>query len=124
MARAFVRVVPMLVVMATIFYLSHQPGDTLHMPQFWCADKVFHAIAYGALAMSILLAGQPVSAGNSRLAVGGAVVGVCLVYGILDEFHQSFIPRRDASVFDVLADVIGALLVVVGWSFFLKKGRA
>jgi VanZ family protein len=38
---------------------------------------------------------------------------VCLLvglYGITDEFHQSFIPGRTADALDVAADVAGGLL--------------
>ena len=31
-----------------------------------------------------------------------------LVYGITDEIHQSFVPMRDASAFDIFADGLGS----------------
>ena len=40
---------------------------------------------------------------------------VALVYGILDEFHQSNIKGRSSEVNDVIADVFGAVLVVLFW---------
>ncbi len=33
-------------------------------------------------------------------------------YGILDELHQSSVPGRDPSLYDVLADVLGAALAL------------
>jgi VanZ family protein len=30
------------------------------------------------------------------------------IYGITDEIHQSFVPMRDTSVFDVFADGLGS----------------
>jgi VanZ family protein len=47
---------------------------------------------------------------RALLAVAGT-----LLYGILDEVHQSHVPNRVASVSDVLADAVGAVLVVVIW---------
>jgi len=41
------------------------------------------------------------------------VVLVATLYGMSDEWHQSFVHGRDASGFDVLADAAGALLVSV-----------
>ena len=46
-----------------------------------------------------------------RVFLIAAVVGLC--YGISDEVHQSFVPGREASVFDVLADGVGS--VVGAW---------
>ena len=31
------------------------------------------------------------------------------IYGIIDEFHQSFTPGRDATISDWIADTLGAL---------------
>lgn len=33
-------------------------------------------------------------------------------YGLLDELHQSYVPGRDPSLYDVLADVLGAALAL------------
>jgi VanZ family protein len=34
----------------------------------------------------------------------------CAIFAIGDEFHQSFVPSRTASTFDVLIDICGALI--------------
>jgi VanZ family protein len=38
---------------------------------------------------------------------------LCLLYGMSDEFHQSFVPDRTPSVLDVAADTIGACIGIV-----------
>jgi VanZ family protein len=39
-----------------------------------------------------------------------------VVYGVLDEYHQKFVPGRTADVYDLLADTGGALLfIAVAW---------
>jgi len=88
-----------------IAWLSHQPrldvvGDS--------PDWLLHAVEYGLLG---LLMGRGVA--RSRWGGGGpgagfAVVGLCAILGALDEYHQSFIPGRDASARDVLFDAAGA----------------
>lgn len=40
-------------------------------------------------------------------------IGITTLYGVIDEFHQSFVPGRDTSIFDVLADFAGATLAVL-----------
>ena len=42
----------------------------------------------------------------------GAVTVIAVVYGAIDELHQSFVPGRDVSFLDWIADSVGALLVV------------
>ncbi len=41
------------------------------------------------------------------------VLTVTILYGISDEFHQSFVPGRQPSWYDVLADGLGGLLGVL-----------
>ncbi|WP_349237093.1 VanZ family protein [Bacillus sp. REN3] len=36
-------------------------------------------------------------------------MGVSILYGLLDEVHQSFVPYRSATVIDFVKDVIGVL---------------
>ena len=35
---------------------------------------------------------------------------ISIIYGILDEFHQFFVPGRHFSIFDILLDTAGILL--------------
>ena len=104
------RIVPVLLVMGTIFFLSHQYGDTLspYLPAFPGADKICHLAIYGLLAMTVLWClgpGKQVSLVKMALKT----VIFCLAYGMSDEFHQSFIPQRSVSALDLLADLAGAL---------------
>ena len=36
-----------------------------------------------------------------------------VVYALLDEYHQSFVPSRTASIFDSLIDMAGGLTVLI-----------
>jgi VanZ family protein len=113
----WLRMVPMILVMGTIFLLSHQPGDTLDLGQIPGSDKLAHLVVYGVLAATVLFAHQPGirKSRPRRVAVSAALV--CLVYGVADEWHQSFIPGRFVSVGDVVADVSGAILVAIAWYY-------
>ncbi len=112
----------MLIVMGTIFLLSHQPGDSSYMPSFIPGfDKVAHMIVYGVLAATILYAFEPAINNERTLALFLVTVTICILYGIGDEFHQSFIPGRFASTADLAADTLGAIAACAVWFFWKRK---
>ena len=113
--KIYARFIPMVCIMGIIFYLSHQPGDFAPLPPFAGLDKLLHVIAYSSLAGAFLYGLQPFSNISNRFIIVFVVVFFCIFYGISDEFHQSFIPGRFSSIWDVLADGLGALLVVGWW---------
>jgi VanZ family protein len=114
----------MLTIMGMIIYLSHQPGDTLRLwPDFFGFDKLLHLIAYGCLAGTFLYGLHPFAHTPNRAVAAIIVVLFCLLFAIGDEFHQSFIPGRFVSGWDVAADTFGAVLVVARW-FRHKAGKA
>jgi len=93
---------------ALIFYLSSQPS--IDMPALFPGqDKLFHLIAFGTLGFLTTGTLQLLPEGYPTRQVWLVTLTVML-YGILDEFHQYFVPGRSADVYDVLADAIGALL--------------
>ena len=92
------------------FIVSHQPVVVI---PFGAPDYVAHAINYGVLSVLLLWA---LAEGQWRAMtpplIAGAVV-LAVVLGIGDEFHQSFIPGREATVRDVIADAAGASAAAV-----------
>jgi hypothetical protein len=102
--------------MAFIFWLSSRsdlPSATL----FWGQDKVAHAVLFGILGLLYARSLGPWRGGLSRREI---FLVTCMVagYGLLDEWHQSFIPGRDASVADLAADALGGFTA----SAVLRKG--
>jgi len=103
--------------MALIFFLSSQEKlpTTAGMPPD-IAAIAGHFVAYSVLAIF------------TRVAIGGLqpgrradVIAIALatLYGISDEFHQSFVPGRDSSVFDVAIDLLGASAGVIALNLIL-----
>lgn len=104
----------MVLIMGTIFFLSHQDGDTLHLPAFPGADKLAHMLAYGALAITFFwYFGKNGTVRMQYTAI--LTVILCMVYGVTDEFHQSFVPLRSVSGYDVVADTAGAAAIALAW---------
>lgn len=46
-----------------------------------------------------------------------------VIYALLDEFHQSFVPSRTASVYDSAIDVGGGLMVLLIFKFYDRASR-
>ncbi|MCK5307612.1 MAG: VanZ family protein [Zetaproteobacteria bacterium] len=95
---------------AVIFFLSHQ--STLPMPlAFPHQDKLSHLLAYAVMAV---LAWHTFSHHlSSCRAVALVTVVFCSLYGMSDEFHQSFVAGRNSEVADWLADTLGAAIATV-----------
>jgi len=103
---------PVALLLAYEFYLSSQsvlPMPHIQIPQL---DKVLHAGYYGLMGGCLVRAAR-FGEGWSRRRTFWTVVLSALVYGILDEFHQSFVPMRDVEVGDVLADTFGGLMAAL-----------
>ena len=110
-----IRIVPVLLLMGTIFFLSHQPGMQLQLPYVFGLDKLAHGVAYATLAATMLYAAPRNTLLLQPWRVGALIVFFCLLYGMTDEYHQSFIPGRVPSFGDIIADVTGAGLLVFLW---------
>lgn len=114
----------MLFIMGMLFSLSNQPGDALILPDFPNVDKYVHACVYALLACSALFALSPRFRCQFPYRAGFLVVLFSLLYGLTDEFHQSFVPMRSVSGFDLLADGVGAFIAVVIWLISRKSTSA
>ena len=82
------------------------------MPQ-QVSDVSLHSLAYFGLTLLLIraLAGNQWSGVTvSTLAVAWAIAAA---YGVSDEWHQSFVPNRQADVRDVIANAIGALAAAI-----------
>lgn len=101
---------------ALIFVASAVPGAALAGGPTWGADKIVHALEYavlGALVTRALLAAPGLA------PIAAAVIGAALavLYGVSDEWHQSFVAGRFSSRADLVADALGSILGagVVWW---------
>jgi VanZ family protein len=117
------RFVPLVGVMALIFGLSHIPGQSMPESALFGHDKFWHALAFATLAASALWAWLPRLKRAPRPTLS-AILFFCLLYGISDELHQSFIPGRSPSLADIGADFLGAALIIGLCGVHYSKKRA
>jgi VanZ family protein len=103
---------PVLLWMAVIFLFSSQPysGDVtrrflgeFNLP----VRKLAHASEYAVL---FFLANRAIQATGGKFArqANWLALSLCFFYALSDEWHQSFVPGRSASLFDALIDTLGA----------------
>ncbi len=85
-------------------------------------DEAAHSLGY--LIFSLTLVWGWTSGFRKELSASSALllwIGAVL-YGISDEFHQSFVSGRTPSMADLLADAAGALAAISG-SWLLLRPR-
>jgi VanZ family protein len=84
--------------------------------------KSAHMVAYGVLASLYLWALRHHFGRMGMLCVVSVVAS--LLYGISDEYHQTFVPGREGRVFDVGIDTVGACAaMVVDWWLVRRRRR-
>ena len=103
--------------MAGITYLSHQPR--LPVPGMF-PDWLLHGIEYAGLAI-LLTRAYVARRGHVTFRTVVMVVATAVAFGCLDESHQRFVPGREPSVSDILADGAGALLIAGGAHALWRK---
>jgi VanZ family protein len=91
----------------------------------YAVRKAGHVTEYFIL---MLLAVRAIRFGRMRLERRSLALALpfCALYAAGDEFHQSFVAGRSASIVDVGIDIIGALLgmALIGvWSRFKSRER-
>lgn len=94
---------------AVLFFLSEweSPGIELIAVH----DSVVHFLLYAALGFTLAWARM-----RGARYHHGVFVALGIALGMMDEFHQSFVPGRTPALSDVVADAAG---VVMGYALFI-----
>jgi len=73
-------------------------------------DKTAHMVLYAGFGffLYLTLKNSPYQRLRSRAFLFAIIIGTA--YGAIDEFHQSFVPGRTESIYDLFADAIGVTL--------------
>ncbi|WP_164931497.1 VanZ family protein [Longirhabdus pacifica] len=109
---------PAFIVMSMIYYLSDQPDQSLNTWltafQQWVpwmdSFNWGHLVAYFTLAVTYYWA----LANTFHPVISKLItVGLCVLYGLSDEYHQTFVEGRMADWYDIRNDTIGAMIAVI-----------
>lgn len=119
---------PVLAYMVLIFFLSSRSNFPIAPPKIPYFDKICHSVEFAILGYLLIRAfshqDSPWLQRNALLLA----VGVAILFGLSDEFHQLFVPLRQADVFDLVADSLGAVMGVwvalyVHWNHKRRKDQ-
>ncbi|MFH1764971.1 MAG: VanZ family protein [Gemmatimonadota bacterium] len=116
MTRHLLSWAPAILWAALLFFFSAQsdlPGAGL----FPLSDKAAHALMFGIFGLALAWGSRNIS-GKRELA-GLILLGV--LFAASDEWHQAFVPRRQPSPGDFLADVAGLVCGFVMARMLLKR---
>lgn len=105
--------------MLVIFLFSGQPGS--EVPTFDWADRIIkkggHMIGYGLLALSYW------RAFDFKEEKRWIAWLLAVLYAVMDETHQSFVPGRNSAIWDVIIfDNFGAL-IALWFIYYYRKGK-
>ena len=104
---------PPLVVMAMIFFLSAQQSDAHHGLFELLLRKLAHVTEYAVLTLAWWRALRGLGVGTDNRVAIALAVAIALVYSASDELHQTFVHGRHGTPVDVLIDSIGMTIAAV-----------
>jgi TRAP-type uncharacterized transport system fused permease subunit len=112
---------PVVIWAIIIFLLSARPmrRATQIFWQDFIIKKSAHVFEYAILTTLLYRALKEVGVEKKEAGVYSIILAV--LYGVSDEFHQSFTPGRESTVRDVIFDTIGAILAIYGLWRYLPK---
>jgi len=128
--KRLARFIPAVLWMAFIFYTSSKTGEEVdsilpfvqtYLP-FISDFNWGHYVSYFVLAMTL---DYGIGARADRIGMKLAIILLCGLYGVTDEYHQSFVGGRMPDANDIRNDMIGALVwtAVAAIPFIRRKWR-
>lgn len=94
------------------------------MPEFeWLTiDKLYHFVEYAILGglLALAFAKAPPRGFPAKWGWGAAAL-IAILYGASDEWHQTFVPGRLATIADWVADLLGSIAGVLSVYFYNRR---
>jgi len=106
--------------MSLIWVLSSLPSEDLPSIQVIGVDKVAHILVYliwgifGAIYLKQI---------QAKCGLSSLIFALMFLLAALDEYHQEFIPGRQVSIYDLLANWLGLLLAYGAFHLIIRKRR-
>jgi VanZ family protein len=110
--------------MGLIFFLSSFSQFPKEVPSWvFYSDKALHGLCFGFLGLLFLNAVLNGRWSEVTFAHVLGAVGFTLLYGVSDEIHQMFVPGRQPSVGDIVADTVGAFVMCFLFFCFFHRPK-
>jgi VanZ family protein len=93
-----------------LYWLSDQPSLPAPM-WFEHQDKLYHAGAYSIMGLLAWRSFKHLVSSPIILAL--LIIAFCSLYGLSDEWHQSFVVGRESDSADWVADTSGSILAIL-----------
>lgn len=114
----FFDIIALVIYCGVIYWLSNQPS--LPLPSlFEYQDKVHHFTAYFIMAVLAWRNFRHFIKPSLTLTI--VSITFCSLYGISDEWHQSFVEGRTSDSLDWLADTVGATVAALLIARFIPQ---
>jgi VanZ family protein len=117
--KRYVSIILTLVVAVEIFYFSSIPGGKGVSGGITWLPIAYHVIVFFLFSFFLLISIK----GNKEIRTSYILTALALsiIYAISDEFHQFFVPFREATIDDVLTDAVGIFLATIVYLYSKKK---
>lgn len=79
---------------------------------------IYHFTAFSYLSLFLLISLTKGKLKKSLIIIG---IVIAIIYGITDEIHQLFVPGRFYSIKDILTDSLGAILMGLAYTNYIKN---
>lgn len=111
--KLFFRLLFLFLITASIYFSLKQPAGDI--PEIFAADKIIHLIAYFALMLSVDFSFRT---GHAFIWKGLTVI----FYSAMMEVGQSYVPGRESSMLDIIANIAGVLLYLLCAALLQRQG--
>ena len=75
-------------------------------------DKVAHFMEYALFAFLAFRSASHLTSTMKGSTAAFLSLGFLIVFAMLDEYYQQFVPGREPDTLDIISDIAGALLVM------------
>jgi VanZ family protein len=115
--------VPVILYACIVIAVSSIPNLKTPSVRFFAVDKLAHFVEYAIFGFLTFRSFSHLKGGiRVNLALLLSILFLS-AFAVIDEYHQQFIPGRQADIADVATDLLGAVLVIVFlWLRHRRKG--